>query len=374
MASGSPKNPTIKDVAKRAGVSFKTVSRVMNRHPSVNPDLRKAVEEAMRALDYRPHQAARALRSRRSYSIALLTGWAARIGGKPAKQKSGDPYFSEFLNELTLGCGLGAQQSGYHLIYEIVPYGERDKIESSIENLVRNLRPDGVIMLPPLCDIPWLLDMLDDHGVRYARLLPGTELHRGLSFVIDDFSAAKELVDLLLDAGHRRIGMIAGPKEHIAANERRKAFETAIAECPSASGTIQQGNFSLTSGREQALALLRSPNPPTAIFAANDIMAAGVHTVASELGIAIPAELSLVGFDDTMIARMMLPPLTTVRQPTFEIAMQATKKLAQSADAGGPPAAELIHLEYSISQRASIAPPPVTRTGAAENRPDSAAS
>lgn len=358
MPSSQPvKAPTIKDVAQVAGVSFKTVSRVLNNHPSVNPKMRQAVEEAIKALAYRPHQAARTLRSQRSHAIALLTGWSFQLMTEAGPPDSGQPYTSEFLNELTLGCGFGAQECGYHLIYEIT-YGDRAKIEESVVGLIRNLRPDGIILMPPLCDVPWFLDLLDEHGVRYARLLAGTELHRGMSFVIDDFDAAKNLTQLLLDAGHRHLGMIAGPSQHVAANERRKAFEAAAAERPGTQTIVKQGDFTVSSGRVQALELLQSPHPPTAIFAANDAMAAGAMSAASELGIAVPAQLSLVGFDDTIIASMLSPPLTTVKQPTFEMARLATTKLAQAADAGLAAEGELTRLDYVISERASIAPPP----------------
>lgn len=358
-SSKPPKAPTIKDVALYAGVSFKTVSRVMNHHPSVNPGIRKAVEEAMRALDYRPHQAARALRSQRSYSIALLTSWTAHAPQKSTSASGSETHFvSEFLNQLTLGCGVGAQESGYHLIYEIVTHGDRPNIESSVSALLRNLKPDGVILLPPLCDIPWLLDLLEDHDVRYARLLPGTDLQRGISLVIDDFEAAEKLTGLFLSAGHRRLAMIAGPDDHIAAKERRKAFELAIAKQPEALGVVRQGDFSVTSGRKEALELLRSPDRPTAIFAANDAMALGAMSAASELGLSIPRDLSLVGFDDSTIARITTPPLTSVRQPAFDIAVKAMKMLAKAADGGLASEPQLIQLDYSISERESIAPPP----------------
>lgn len=357
-SSGPPKAPTIKDVAQHAGVSFKTVSRVMNRHPSVNPKIRDAVQEAMRALNYRPHQAARALRSQRSYSIALLTGISSKAPETAAWSNTDEPHYSEFLGELTIGCALAAKENGYHLIYDFLSLSDRHAAGERMEDLLSNLRPDGIILAPPLCDASWLLDILEQRQIRYARLLPGTDLERGLSFVIDDFGAAKAVTHLLLDAGHRQLAMIAGPSDHIAASERRRGFEAAVQQVSGARSVVVEGDFLLRSGRKLALQLLRSSKVPTAIFAANDAMAAGAATAAAELGIRIPTELSLAGFDDALIARTTVPPLTSVRQPTFEIATEATAHLAHAASTGTPAETRLIRVDYSISVRQSIAPLP----------------
>lgn len=352
------KAPTIKDVAREAGVSFKTVSRVINRNPSVNPEMRLAVERAMQKLSYRPHLAARALRSQRSYSLALMTGWADEPPGLFGPGNDDEPHFSEFQSELAIGCGVTCRKKGYHLIYEFLAYRDRSRAKENMEGLLDNLRPDGLLVIPPLCDIAWLLDLFERRRIRYARLLPGTDLERGLSFVIDDFGAAQALTQLLLNAGHRRLAMIAGPADHVAATERRKGFEAAAADIPDARLQVVQGNFMMGSGRNRARELLSSPQRPTAIFAANDSMAAGVFAAAAELGLSVPQDLSIVGFDDTMIARLTNPPLTTVRQPVFDMACRATERLIEAADGGKMPGSELVTLEYSISERATIAAPP----------------
>lgn len=357
--NGRSKAPTIKDVAKQAGVSFKTVSRVMNHHPSVNPKIRDAVLEAMQVLNYRPHQAARALRGQRSYSLALLTGWHTLPPGLfDDVQTTDEPRFSEFFSELIIGCSVACRKNSYHLIYEFLAYGEREQAEQSLGNLIDNLRPDGLILTPPLCDVDWLLNLLHDRKIRFCRLLPGTSLDRGLSFVIDDFGAGEAVSNLLLDAGHRKIAMIAGPADHVAANKRRAGFEAALSAIPHARCVVVSGNFTVTGGYERAVELLRSPDRPTAIFAANDAMAAGVVTAANELGLTVPEDLSVMGFDDTMIARLTNPPLTTVRQPVFDIARHAAEALIHCANTGELPDAKLETLDYSISERRSIAPPP----------------
>jgi LacI family transcriptional regulator len=357
MNDAPSKVPTIKDVAREAGVSFKTVSRVINRNPSVNPQMRRAVEEAMQRLGYRPHHAARALRGQRSFSLALLTGWSEEPPELFGAERKDGPHFSEFLSELTIGCSVACRRVDYHLIYEFLSYGDRERAERSLSGLLDNLRPDGLLIAPPLCDIGWLLDRLDARQVRYARLLPGTDLARGLSFIIDDFGAAKAMTAALLEAGHRRLGMIAGPADHFAANKRREGFEAAVAEVPEARGTVTPGTMMMESGRQKALVMLRSAAPPTAIFAANDAMAAGVYAGAADLSLAIPRQLSVIGFDDTLIAGLLNPPLTTVRQPIFEMAGRAVDLLVEAADAGKMPEGELITLAHSISRRGTIAPP-----------------
>lgn len=358
--SATTRMPTIKDVAREAGVSFKTVSRVINRNPSVNAEMRQAVELAMQKLRYRPHTAARALRGQRSYSLALLTGWADEPPNLFAPDNTDEPHFSEFFSELTIGCGVTCRKNGYHLICEFLSYGDRERAEQDMGGLLDNLRPDGLLISPPLCDVPWLLDLVERRRVRYARLLPGTDLDRGLSFAIDDFGAAEAITGMLLRAGHRRLGMIAGPADHIAAKERRKGFEAAVAQVPGARCTVAQGNFMMSGGKEQGLALLRSPAAPTAIFAANDAMAAGVMAAAAELGLTVPRDLSVIGFDDTMIARLANPALSTVRQPIFDMAAKAAELLMAAADRGEMAAGELVTFDYTISERGTVAAPPAT--------------
>ncbi len=350
---GSGKAPTIKDVAREAGVSFKTVSRVINRNPSVNAEMRRAVEGAMRALNYRPHQAARALRSQRSYSIALLAGWATDAPWQDAGSAD-EPRMSEFLGELMIGCSSACRQGGYHLIFEFLAYGDERGGRRALDALLDNLRPDALLLPPPLCDVAWLLDLLEARGLRHARLLPGTQLSRGLGFGIDDRGAAEEITRLLLEAGHRNLAMIAGPPDHFAASERRRGFEAAVAGVHGARGRVIEGDFFIAGGRRAALDLLGRRDAPTAIFAANDAMAAGVLAAAAQLGVAVPAQLSVAGFDDTLIARLAQPGLTTVRQPVFEMGAQAAARLIADLAEGAAATPELVRLDYAITRRGSI--------------------
>jgi LacI family transcriptional regulator len=345
MAAGT--RATIKDVAREARVSFKTVSRVVNGHPGVNRAMREAVEQAMAELGYRPHRAARSLRTRRSYSIALLAG--SRDEPTAAERAS----FPDYLGEVIAGCTLACRPAGFHLVLELLAYGDRRKSAALAAALFDDLTPDGILLAPPLCDLGWLLDMLEARALPYARLMPGSALERGTCLAVDDFSAARELTGQLLAAGHRRLGFITGPADHLAADARRAGFEAALASCAEARAMIAVGDFYLASGQREASLMLRASERPTALFAANDAMAAGALRAAEALGLAVPGNVAVAGFDDSPIATLASPGLTTVRQPTAELARQAAAILIEAANAARPPAAALMRLPCQIIERAS---------------------
>jgi LacI family transcriptional regulator len=348
--AGSPasgRRPTIKDVAARAGVSFKTVSRVMNRDQRVNPKMREAVEAAMAALDYHPHRAARALRSSRTYAIALLAGSKA----VPAEGERTE--FPEYLGEVIAGCARACRPAGFHLVLELLAYGDRRKAQAAAAALLDDLTPDAVVLTPPLCDLPWLLDVLERRAIPFARLMPGAAPGHGLCFTVDDFAAARALTERLLAAGHRHLAFIAGPPDHLAARARREGFETALAECPSARARIGEGDFFLASGEREAARLLAGDDRPSALFAANDAMAAGALRAAAALGLRVPQDLAVAGFDDSFIAG--LAQLTSVRQPTAELAQRAATGLIAAAGASRPPEPAVTRLACTIVERESTA-------------------
>jgi len=351
MADDSPpvRRPTIKDVAARAGVSFKTVSRVMNGDAHVNAAMREAVEAAMDALGYRPHRAARALRSSRTYAIALLAG--SRDEPAPGERAP----IPEYLGEVIAGCTQACRPAGFHLVLELLTYGDRRRAAAVAGALLDDLAPDGVVLTPPLCDLGWLLDILEQRAIAYVRLMPGAEPSRGPRFAVDDFAAAQALTRRLLEAGHRDLAFIAGPPDHLAARARREGFEAALAECPAARARIVEGDFFLASGEREARRLLAGPLRPTALFAANDSMAAGALRATAALGLRVPADLALAGFDDSSIAGLTTPALTSVRQPTAELARRAAALLIAAATAGEPPAAVTERLACTIVERDSTA-------------------
>jgi LacI family transcriptional regulator len=322
------RRPTIKDVAREAGVSFKTVSRVMNRDQRVNSEMRKAVEAAMAALDYHPHRVARALRSSRTYAIALLAGSRA----VPAEGERTE--FPEYLGEVIAGCARACRPAGFHLVLELLAYGDRRQARAAAAALLDDLAPDAVVLTPPLCDLPWLLDILERRAIPFARLMPGAAPGHGLCFTVDDFAAARTLTERLLAAGHRHLAFIAGPPDHLAARARREGFEAALADCPGARARTGEGDFFVASGEREAARLLAGADRPTALFAANDSMAAGALRAAAALGLGVPRDLAVAGFDDSFIAR--LTELTSVRQPTAELARLAVTGLIAAAGTGAP--------------------------------------
>lgn len=336
MVGKGCRRTTIKDVAARAGVSFKTVSRVVNASPTVNAEIRAAVQRAMAELDYRPHQAARALRSRRTYAIALLAG------SRDEPRDGAEAQFPAFLGDIVAGCAQGCRPAGHHLVLELLAYGDEAQATALATRLLDDVAPDGVVLVPPLSDLGWLLDLLDARGVPTVRLLPGTAPDRGTCLALDDFAAAGAIARHLLALGHRHIGFIAGPPDHLAARERQAGFAAAMADVPATTACLGEGDFHMASGEREAERMLRLAPRPTAIFAANDAMAAGALRAAARMGLAVPGDLSVAGFDDSAIARLSSPPLTTMRQPARAMASHAVAMLAGQATAAAQFACELV--------------------------------
>ena len=301
--AGAP--PTIVDVAKRAGVSIKTVSRVMNQEPTVHPETRALVLSVVAELNYRPQLSARSLAGARSFLIGLL-------------------YYepsAAFVAGVQRGATLRCREAGRHLVVESLSSESADLV-GQLEAMIAALRPDGMILTPPLCDHPDVLAALREHGTPTVLISPTTD--HGLARVgMDDALAAEELTRLLLGLGHRRIAFVQGNQS---ASERRRAgFERALraeglAPDPA---LVLPGTFDFESGVAAAHHLLALPQPPSAVFAANDDMALGVFAAAQRQGLSVPRDLSVVGFDDSRAATLVWPPLTTVRQPLAEMAMAA---------------------------------------------------
>lgn len=349
MATGY--RPTIIDIAKKAGVSFKTVSRVLNHNPHVRDELRNRVLEAAAALNYRPNLAARSLAGPRSYTLALLMG--IRTSDMEGQEEW---YLSPFLSDLQFLATLACQKAGYRLSIEIV--------DSSPGASPPALPPgmsageiDGVLVAPPLSDSVEIIQALEAAKIPYVLIAPGVDPDRAFSVATDEYGGAAAMTEHLLALGHRRIAFIKGPERHLAAIARMTAYCDVLAKFD---GTlepmIEQGDFNFGSGYRAANTLLSRDTPPTAIFCANDDMAAGAIAAANERGIRVPCQLSVAGFDDSPAARVTSPALTTIRQPLGAMAAAAIRLLS-SAD--GEAHAELQHvvLPYKFIERASTAPP-----------------
>ena len=312
---------TIYDVAAHAGVSIKTVSRVVNGEANVSPALRSRVQASVDALGYRRSLSARALAGSASSIIIALVD--AELTIEHWQSGRGNDY----LSRLELGALMECRQADYHLMVELVDHGSAT-LKRDLLALLGSIRPEGVLLTPPNSDHRMVLDTLDASGVAYARISPERELDRGICVRMDERQAAADMTRHLIALGHRDIAHIAGPPAYAASRLRREGYELALREAGIAPspGLIADGDFTFQSGVEGTEALL-SKQSPTAIFAANDDMALGAIQGATALGCSIPGDLSIAGFDDTPSALFSTPPLTTIRQPVSEMAAEATRRL-----------------------------------------------
>lgn len=329
----------IEDVAAAAGVSMKTVSRVLNREPNVREETRLRVEETVAKMRYRPNPSARSLAGQRSYVVALAY----------------DNPSLNYLMEIQAGVLDACRANHYNLVLAPVTFGGR-RSKAEITALVEDSGYDGIVLIPPLTDDKDLLKHLDRHSVRFASISPHDPDGR-IGVTLDESAAVRQLMAQLVGLGHRRIAHIKGHPAHGACEWRLAGYRQALHEAEIAydPALVVEGEFTFDSGVRAANALLDLPDPPTAIFAANDDMAAGVFRVAYERGLSIPRDLSVCGYDDTPIARHIFPALTTVRQPTRDMGRVATQELLngiRDRDAG-----HMVRMRYTLELRESIAPP-----------------
>ncbi|CAN5390225.1 LacI family DNA-binding transcriptional regulator [soil metagenome] len=334
---------TIKDVAARAGVSPKTVSRVINGEQHVRPEIRDLVLGVVAELDYRPNPFARSLSSSRSYLLGLFL----------------DDPASGYAADVQLGALMRCRDRSYHLVVEPVDLESRDWI-AEIEKSIRSLRLDGAILTPPICDNAALLDMLEAAGLPYVRISPRGDCNRSGLVEMDDFAAASDMTRHLIALGHRSIGFIKGDPNHSTSRKRYEGFCTTM----TAAGLsvderfVLQGDFSFRSALAPATLLVSAKDAPTAVFASNDDMALGVLVTAMKLDVAVPEMLSIVGFDDAPTARAAWPPLSTIRQPKSEMAAAAVDILVDPTYRIGATDAKFRRLlPYELISRASTARP-----------------
>lgn len=303
---------TIADVASAASVSIKSVSRVINREANVGAALRQRVESAIDQLGYRPNPAARSLATGRSFRIAALLD-------------NPSPNYSLKIQD---GAYLACRDAGFQLIIEHVDTLRGDA-GSHMRDVIDHSPLDGVIITPPATDSADLLDLFEQLSIPCVRIAPMAWPDRYSSVFSDERAAAEDVARYLWSLGHRYFGFVGGPAQHGASRWRREGFLEALASrgIPDEGIYRADGDFTFASGIGAGLELLRRSDPPTAIFAANDDMACGVCAAAAQLGIKVPQAVSVVGFDDSLIAKTMWPELTTVHQPIAEMAGEAVQLL-----------------------------------------------
>jgi LacI family transcriptional regulator len=327
-------------VARVAGVSIRTVSRVLNQSPKVNGETRQRIQDAIAALDFRPSLRARAFAKGRSFLIGLAHHDRNAL----------------VLESVQRGVGEEAIRRGYEVICHAVPLDDGRPVDDLLA-FCRRSRVDGLVVMPPVSDLADLPARLAAEGTPAVAVSAVPVEGYGAVLVSPERAAAAEVAHHLLAQGHRRIGMITGPQDRMTAIERRAGFLAAFTQAGVTLACEAEGDYSLASGMTAARRLLSGACRPTAIFAANDIMAAAALKVAAEQGIAVPGALSVAGFDGSPLAEMLTPSLTTVVRPLGEMAGVTTRHLIDLIE-GEPltPAADP-PLRLRVAQ--STAPPAV---------------
>jgi LacI family transcriptional regulator len=328
----------IDDVAAAAGVAIKTVSRVLNNEPNVRAETRERVLAAVKALNYHPSMSARGLAGRRSYLIGLVY----------------ETPSVNYIVDVQYGAMARCRQEHFQLFIHPcgVPEGE---LVRDILGLIDQTHVDGLVLTPPVSESKDLLDALGERSVPFVRISPNELRSRMPHVDMDDLGAAREMTEYLIGLGHRRIGFVIGNPAQSASARRLQGYRAALRahQIPFRPAYVRQGAFVFQSGLEEGRALLSLPERPTAIFASNDDMGAGVVVAAHELGISVPGQLSVAGFDDAYISRAIWPALTTVHQPSYDLAYTATDLLLQMLRTEQIP--EPVRLPHRLVCRASTA-------------------
>lgn len=338
------------DVASHAGVSLKTVSRVLNNEPHVQDRLREKVMASVKELGYVPSASARSLRSRRTYTFHLIS----RV------------IEGNFVNTVQSGALRASQAHGYNLLITLLDIDilkDSDALKSWSETFLAQKRPDGLILLPPYSDNPEINAIFSAANIPVSRIGPNEiEDKNNVSITIDDRIASKEATAHLISQGHTRIGFIRGIEDHGATHRRFNGYADALREAGIDLDPVivKPGLFSFESGMNAGLELLSMKDRPTAIFAANDDMAAGVIVAAYRNNIKIPEEISVMGFDDSELAERIWPSLSTIRQPLAKYGARAVEYLVNRAgkkvDKNGPTLSQTDIMDYEFILRASTGP------------------
>lgn len=306
------------DVAKDAGVSVKTVSRVLNNEPHVKESLRQRIQESIANLGYVPSATARNLRSNRSYTIHLISNNVS----------------SNFINAVQSGVVVTSQKLGYTPIFNYLePKHAQDLnyLKNWCETLINDKKPDGIILMPPYTDNIHINEIIQSKNVAIARIGPNNIIDTNITIMIDDISAAKTATEHLIKLGHERIAFILGLRDHQATPKRFQGYSDALKDAglPLDESLVFSGEFSFESGMLAGEKILKLDDRPTAIFAANDDMAAGFIVAAHKNNVSIPEDISVIGFDDSELSEKIWPPLTTIRQPRVGFGEKAAELLVK---------------------------------------------
>lgn len=329
---------TLRDVARRAGVSIATVSYVLNGTRPVSPEVEARVWEAVAALQYRPNRLARGLRRKRTHVLGLIV------------PDNANPFFAEIAR--------GLEDISFAHDYSLIlcnSDGDPSKEQRYLGVLIEQ-QVDGIALVSASAT-PAHLTILRERGIPFVvvdRDLPGLEADCVLA---DNFQGGYLATWHLLNRGHRRIACITGPSDLTPSADRVRGYQKAMEEAgiEPLEVWVYRGDFRAESGYHAARFFLSLPLPirPTAIFACNDLMAIGAMRAIGEAGLSIPQDIALVGFDDIVLASYVIPPLTTVAQPTYEMGRLAGELLLRRIQARGrPPARHLLPVRLIVRHSA----------------------
>jgi LacI family transcriptional regulator len=340
----APGKLTINDIARLAGVSKKTVSRVINRSALVNEETRTKVEGIIRETRYVPNPQARALAFGRNFLIGLIH----------------DNPNAQMVMNVQQGILEAIRDTDFGLVVRPVDRGS-PTMADDIRGFLDSQRLYGVLLLPPVSENDAVAEICRAAGARYVRMGSARLDDDDHMVASNDREAVAEATRHLIELGHSRIGFVSGPHGFRSAAERRAGFEQAIHESgiKLPRSLVADGTYRFDSGIAAGDRLLDVSPRPTAIICSNDEMAAGVMHAARQRGLSVPDDLSLIGFDDTPIAAHIWPPLTTVRWPIIPMARSAALKLLagmmedDDVESGAEPSLFL----STLIRRASVAPP-----------------
>jgi len=325
----------MRDVARVAGVSHQTVSRVLNGHPSIRASTRERVVQAMDALHYRPNRAARALVTARSNTIGVLTSSAAALYGPVS----------------SMGAIQNAgREAGYYVTVAQLADLSAESIADGIDHLLAQAVEGVVVIAPQERVLDQIAASLD---VPYVTLQAGAQ-YAEKELSVDQIAGARVATRHLIDLGHRRIAHVSGPLGWIEAQARVRGFEEELRSAGFDALPPIRGDWSAQSGYVAGLELLADLTV-TAVFASNDQLALGVMHAARDLGRDIPGDLSIVGFDDIPESAHFCPPLTTVRQDFAELGRRCVARLVAEIESTEEPHPG--NVQPALIVRASTAAP-----------------
>ncbi|APE27865.1 Ribose operon repressor [Aurantiacibacter gangjinensis] len=336
-------------MAADAGVSLQTVSRVINNEANVRPAMKKRVQESIDRLGYVPSIAAQRMSGSRSYLILALNDrdrtiedWRAREG-------------RDWVDQMLLGGMLKCAEYGYRLIFELVDT-HSDHVQRELRAAIAALQPDGVVLTPPHSDNTLITDVLEEEGIRFARI--GSRKNGGhIAITMGDDKLAAMATQHLIDKGHERIGFIAGPDEYAVSGWRKDGWEESMSAAGyEVEGLCVRGDWTYASGEKAARDLLGAADRPTAIIASNDQMALATNAVAHALGMAVPGDISIISFDNSPVTRFVQPALTAVDQPVARTVSTAVELLIKAQRGEDMPEMPVV-IPGTLVERQSVSAP-----------------